>query len=103
MSFAGGLSISTKRVLFFAQTPPDVAVIELRYQRGSRERITPISGYTLHEVTPYRYKPGKRLTSAVALDAAGHVRLRETFQPKQHGVYPCEKPIARGYGVKTCP
>jgi hypothetical protein len=99
----GGLSISTKRVLFFAETPPDVSVIELRYQDGSRERITPISGYTLQEVPPSHYKPGTRLLSAVGLDARGQIRLREAFQPKQRGVYPCDKPVARGYGVKSCP
>jgi hypothetical protein len=102
-AFAGGLSIGARRVLFFAQAKPEVATIELLYQGGTHERLTPIDGYVLHEITPHHYQPGKRLKAAIAFNSAGHVVYRQVFQPQMHAVYPCSKPVARGYGVKSCP
>jgi hypothetical protein len=102
-AFAGGFSIGTKRVLFFAQAKPDVAAIELRYQNGDTEPLTPIEGFVLHEVTPAHYKPGTRLVAAVGLDRNGKEIFRQPFQPQQTGVYPCDTPIDRGYGVESCP
>lgn len=102
-AFAGGFSIGTKRVLFFAQAKPEVAVIELRYQNGATERLTPMEGFVLHEVTPAHYKPGTRLVVAVGLDQNGREIYTQTFRPQQTGVYPCVTPVDRGYGVKTCP
>jgi hypothetical protein len=102
-AFAGGLSIDTDRVLFFAQAKPSVRAIELRYQDGSVERVKATEGFVLYEVKPPHYAQGERLVAAVALNAAGRVIYRQTFPTHQHGVYPCKKPVARGYGVKTCP
>lgn len=102
-AFAGGFSIGTNRVLFFAQAKPEVAAIELRYQNGETERLTPTEGFVLHEVTPAHYTPGTRLVAAVGLDQNGKEIFTQPFQPQQPGVYPCENPIDRGYGVKTCP
>jgi hypothetical protein len=102
-AFAGGFSIGTRRVLFFAQTKPQVASIELRYQDGTSEQVTPTDGFVLHEVTPEHYPRGKRLTVAVATASDGRVLFRQQFQPKSPGVYPCKTPISRGYGVKECP
>jgi hypothetical protein len=47
---------------------------------------------------------GHRLTAAVALTAQGRriVQLHP-FTPNTHSIYPCKKPVARGYGVKSCP
>lgn len=54
-AFAGGFSIGSKRVPFFAQAEPEVAAIEPRYQNGDTERLTPIEGFVLHEVTPAHF------------------------------------------------
>jgi hypothetical protein len=102
-AFAGGLSIGTKRVLFFAQAKPAVAAIALRYQDGSVERVTPVEGFVLHEIAPAHYTRGTRLVAAVGFDRQGRAVFRQAFGPEMSGVYPCDKPIARGYGVKTCP
>jgi hypothetical protein len=101
--FAGGLTIGTRRVLFFAQAEPRVTSIELHYQNGSIERVTPAKGFVLHEITSAHYALRARLTKAVALDASGKILQTQSFQPQSPGVYPCSKPIARGYGVKSCP
>lgn len=102
-AFAGGLSIGTKRVLFFAEAEAKVTQIELRYQDGSREELTPIDGFVLHEITPAHYPQGRRLAVAIATNSNGRVLYRQEFQPQAHGTYPCEKPVSRGYGVRTCP
>jgi hypothetical protein len=102
-ALAGGLAIGGKRVLFFTQVKRSVAAIELRYQDGSSEQIVPTDGFALHEITPQHYAPGKRLVSALALDGSGHVLHQQAFQPQAHGTYPCSKPVARGYGVESCP
>jgi hypothetical protein len=85
------------------QTKPDVATIELRYQNGESERLTPVDGFVLHEITPAHYRRGTRLVQAVAFDRNGKRLLTEQFQQGEPAVYPCKKPIDRGYGVKMCP
>jgi hypothetical protein len=75
----------------------------LRYQNGENERLTPIEGFVLTEITPAHYKRGTRLVAAVALNASGKAIYTERFRPQEPGLYPCKKPINRGYGVKTCP
>jgi hypothetical protein len=102
-AFAGGLSIGGKRVLFFAQAKPVVAEVEFRYQDGSVEHVRPVEGFVLHEITPAHYKRGTRLEAAVGLDGQGRTVFRQAFEPHASGVYPCDKPISRGYGVRTCP
>jgi hypothetical protein len=102
-AFAGGLSIGMRRVLFFAEAKPAVTEIELRYQNGAREMLTPKDGFVLVEIPPLHYKPGTRLASAIGLNSAGRTLSRQNFQPQRPGVYPCKTPIARGYGITSCP
>ena len=100
---ADGLSIGGRRVLYWAQLKPVVAEVELSYQDGTVEHLKPIEGFILHEVGPSHYAPGHRLKTAVGLDAQAAVVASHPFTPNAHGTYPCEKPVARGYGVKSCP
>jgi hypothetical protein len=101
--FNGGLRGAATRILLFGHAKPRVATVELRYQNGENERLTPAEGFVLHEITPAHYKRGTRLTAAVALDRNGKAIYTERFGPNETGLYPCKKPINRGYGVKTCP
>jgi hypothetical protein len=101
--FNGGLSGAATRILLFGHAKPQVATLELRYQTGVSERLTPVEGFVLHEITPAHYKRGTRLVAAVALNASGNAIYTERFDPHETGFYPCKKPVNRGYGVKTCP
>jgi hypothetical protein len=99
----GGLSGGADPVLFFAEAKPDVATVELRYQDGETERLTPVDGFVLAEITPAHYKLGTRLVAAVALDQGGKTIDAQRYQPRAFGVYPCQTPTNLGYGVKACP
>jgi hypothetical protein len=99
----GGTSGGATPVLFFDQAKPKVATVVLRYQNGESERLTPIEGFVLHEITPAHYRRGTRLVAAVALDRSGHRIYTQRFRPQEWGVYPCKKPVNRGYGVSECP
>jgi hypothetical protein len=101
--FGGSLSAGSSRVLFFGQATPDVATVELRYQNGEGERLTPIDGFVLHELGPAHWKPGTRLVAAVALNRRGKTLSTQRIDTQSHGLYPCKKPINRGYGVRSCP
>jgi hypothetical protein len=99
----GGLRGGADPVLFFAQTKPEVATVELRYQDGERERLTPVEGFVLTEIGPAHYERGKRLAAAVALDRSGNVIYTTRESPNSLGVYPCRVPKKLGYGVMACP
>jgi hypothetical protein len=99
----GGISGGANPVLFFAQTKPNVAAVELRYQNGQTQRLTPVDGFVLAEIPPAHYEPGTRLVAAVALDQSGNAISTQPYQPQDVGVYPCQKPIDLGYGAKACP
>jgi hypothetical protein len=99
----GGLNGGADPILFFAQVKADVAALELRYQDGESERLTPVEGFVLGEIPPAHYKLGTRLTAAVALDSKGKAIYTEHYRPQDVGVYPCEKPTNLGYGVTACP
>lgn len=101
--FNAGFSGAATRILFFGHAKPEVAAVELRYQNGENERLTPVKGFVLTEITPAHYKRGTRLVAAVAFDRSGKAIYKERFRPQETGFYPCQKPINRGYGVKTCP
>jgi hypothetical protein len=103
MPMAVGLHSGSQPVLFGGQARDDVAVIELRYQDGTNERIRPAEGYVLHEIPPEHYPPGKRLAEAIARDAAGRILERRPMRPESRGVYPCDDPVDIGHGVKICP
>jgi len=87
-AYAGSLERGLTRVLFFDQTEPEVATIELRYQNGERERLTPIDEFVLHEITPAHYRPGTRLVAAVALNRSGKAIGTQLFHPQDKGLYP---------------
>jgi hypothetical protein len=100
LSFSVG---DPSRVLIVGHASSMVATVELRYQNGKRERLKPIDGFLLHEVTPAHYKRGTRLVAAVALNRSGKAISTQRFRPQETGIYPCKKPVHRGYGVNTCP
>ena len=99
----GGLANGTDHVVFFAQTKPAVATVELRYQNGSTERLTPIHGFVVHRITNAHLPLGTRLVAAIALNRGGKVIVRQTFQPQDSFRYPCKKSINLGHGLKKCP
>ena len=90
-------------MLLFAQVTPAVATVELRYEDGSSERVTPADGFVLAEVRPAHYPRGHRLALVVALDQNGQELQRQTFDTSSTGTYPCEKPVDIGKGVMSCP
>jgi hypothetical protein len=102
-AFGGGLAGGASRILFFGQAKPEITTVELRFQNGERERLQPIDGFVLREITPVHYKRGTRLIAALALDRSGKVILTQRFQPQQAGVYPCKKPVNKGHGAHICP
>jgi hypothetical protein len=102
-AFSAGLASGADPILLYAQTKPEVAALELHYQDGTGERLTPVDGWVLTEITPDHYKQGARLTAAVALDASGKEISRQRFQTRDPGVYPCQAPKSLGYGVRACP
>lgn len=102
-ALAANLAPGATRIIFFGQTKPPVATVELRYQNGANERLTPTDGFILHEINPAHYKRGTRLVAAVALNRSGKRITTQRFRPQEIAVYPCRKPIKRGYGVKACP
>jgi hypothetical protein len=101
--FSGGISGGSTRILYSGHAKPQVATVDLRFQNGESERLTPIDGFVLTEITPAHYERGTRLVTAVALDRSGKVLLTEHYRPQEMGVYPCKKPVDQGYGVKSCP
>jgi hypothetical protein len=98
-------------VLFTGQVRPLVAAVELRYQDGQVERLTPVEverltpaeGFLLYEIPATHYPQGRRLKAAIALDANGRELDRHQFDTHMIGIYPCEKPIDVGKGVMACP
>jgi hypothetical protein len=79
-----------------------VARVELRYQSGTRESVTPKRGYLLVVLPPEHYPPGRRLEEIVAYDASGKVVGRKPFSTDGR-LYPCDDSKDVGYGVKRCP
>lgn len=99
----GGLRGGGAPLLFFAQVKPDVAAVELRYQNGESDRLTPVDGFVLTEITPAHYAPGTRLVADIALDKSGQAIYTGHEQPEGVGVYPCQTPKDLGNGVTACP
>ena len=102
-AFNGGLSGGADPVLFFAEAKPDVARSSCATRTARRERLTPVDGFVLAEITPAHYKLGTRLEAAVALDQSGKTIDTQRYEPRGVGVYPCKTPTNLGYGVKACP
>jgi hypothetical protein len=100
---AAGLHSGGRPVLFGAHVRDEVALVELRYEDGAVERVRPVEGFILHELTAEHYQRGHRLELAIALDVTGRVLERQPFRTDSPGVYPCEKPVDHGHGVMMCP
>ena len=96
---SGGLFVP----FYFAQARPEVAAVELRYQGGARERLTPVDGFVLQPIARSHWRPGARLVAAVALGRDGKPLSTQRFDPRSRGAYPCTKPLYLGHGVKECP
>jgi hypothetical protein len=99
----GGLANGRDHVVFFAQTKPAVATVELRYQNGSTEQLTPSDGFVVHRITTAHLPLGTRIVAAIALNRSGKAIVRQTFQPQDPFHYPCKKSINLGHGLKKCP
>jgi hypothetical protein len=85
--FVGGLE--SQLLIFLGVAKPAVATVELRYQNGERERLTPIDGFVLHQLGPAHWKRGTRLVAAVALNRNGKALSTERFlHPDAPGWYP---------------
>jgi hypothetical protein len=90
-------------VLLAGQVRADVATYELRYEDGAVERLHPVEGFILHEIPSSHYARGHRLELLIARARDGHELAREAIPDRATGVYPCEKPVDIGRGVKACP
>jgi hypothetical protein len=99
-----GLSSGSQPVLFDGLVGEGVASVELRYQDGVTERVEPVEGAVLAEISPpTHYEPGRRLVEAVALGPLGNEVARHPFDPTSKGAYPCKQPEDAGAGVEMCP
>ena len=96
--FGGG-----RPVLIAGEVRSDVATYELYYEDGVVERLRPIEGFILHEISERHYQRGHRLNLVRALDREGRELARLRVRADATGVYPCEKPIDIGHGVMACP
>jgi hypothetical protein len=90
-------------VLLAGQVREDVATYELRYEDGAVERLHPVEGFILHEIPSSHYARGHRLEFVIARASDGHVITQQAIDARAAGVYPCEKPVDIGRGVKACP
>jgi hypothetical protein len=98
-----GLAGGSVPVLVETRTRADVAEVALRFEDGTEKRIRPIKGYVLTELPPRNYARGHRLVQVIALGADGVVLAKHPVNPASKGLYPCEHPVDRGYGVTMCP
>jgi hypothetical protein len=103
MPMVGGLASGGRPMLFQAQVVSRVATVELRYEDGTVERLLPVSGFVLGEVTAAHYERGHRLLAAIALDASGDVLQRQALDPAFPGVYPCDERVEIRPRIKMCP
>lgn len=102
----GGMSVqSGDSVNLCCAVADGVATVELRYEDGTRKKLTPVDGFLLSIIPPEHYPLGHRLERLVWLDQAGNEVAERTFKADQAGIYPCEKrdEIDLGYGQKVCP
>jgi hypothetical protein len=90
-------------VLFQGQVRADVSLVELHYESGEVERLRPVEGFVLHDISSEHYPRGRRLVLVVARASDGTVLDRQRYRPDTTGVYPCEEPVDIGLGVKACP
>jgi hypothetical protein len=98
-----GLFTGGGQVLFEGSVRDDVAVLELRFQDGTVERVRPVEGWVLHEIGSAHYPRGHRLVRIVARDASGRELDAKRFEPNTHSLYPCDEPVELGAGLRGCP
>lgn len=100
---AGGLNHGTRFTAFSAQVKPVVSRVSLRFQDGTEITLRPVDGYVLYDIPREHWSRGHRLTLAVAYDATGTKRARQTFDPLETGTYSCAKQVSIGKGFTACP
>lgn len=100
---AGGLNHGTRFTAFSAQVKPVVSRVSLRFQDGAEITLRPVDGYVLYDIPREHWPPGHRLTLAIAYDANGRKRARQTFDPLERGTYGCAKQVSIGAGMTACP
>lgn len=100
---AAGLLAGSAPILLEGELGVDVATLELHYQDGDVERLRPVEGFVLAEITSRHWPLGHRLEELVALDAHGAVVARHRLDPDTPGTYPCAKPIVVHAGMTACP
>lgn len=103
MPMAGGLTHGSDFTAFSAQLQPTVSRVELRFQNGSRAELQPVQGFVLYSIPSTHWPRGTRLVEAIAYNSSGHQLAAQRFDPRQYGVYPCQKPKPLGAGLKACP
>jgi hypothetical protein len=67
--------------LYFAQVKPSIAAVELRFQNGQSERLTPLDGFVAMAIAPGAKIGTSRLVSAVGLDRSGNVLTTQNLRP----------------------
>ncbi|MCW2977262.1 MAG: hypothetical protein JWM06_2543 [Actinomycetia bacterium] len=80
-----------------------VARVELRYEDGARQVVTPKDGWVLLQIGSRHSRPGHRLVRAIGFDRTGHAVGGSSFNPATPDVYPCLRLKNYGYGVMRCP
>jgi hypothetical protein len=90
-------------ILLAGEVREDVATYELRYEDGAVERLHPVENFIMHEIPSIHYARGHRLKLVIARARDGHILAQEAVPVRAPGVYPCEKPVDFGHGVKACP
>jgi hypothetical protein len=100
---AGGLNHGTRFTAFSAEVKPVVSGVALRFQDGTEITLRPVDGHVLYDIPREHWPRGHRLTLAVAYDATGRKRARQTFDPLERGTYGCAKQVSIGKGMTACP
>jgi hypothetical protein len=102
----GGMSIQPgEAVNVCCAVSSDVAIVELRYEDGTRTKLEPVDGFLLYVIPPEHYAAGHRPETLAWLREDGTETASRSFDTAQPGIYPC----ARGeekqleYGVRICP
>lgn len=85
------------------QVAERVRRVELRFQDGTSQTITPREGFVLARIATGHYRLGHRLVRAIGLDATDKAVGSERYSPNEPDRYPCRKPKHYGYGVVRCP
>jgi hypothetical protein len=80
----GGVAANSS--VYFAQVKPSIATLELRFQNGRSERVTPVDGFVVAAIPSVHARNGNRLFAAVGLDRNGKVLSTENLR-RWHPVF----------------